>query len=181
MTLNYRKEIDGLRALAVIPVIFFHAGFEVFKKGFIGVDIFFVISGYLITTLIIKNLISNNFSIKFFFERRARRILPALYLVMIVTMPFAWILLSRDELSSYLKSLTATTFFLSNFLFIYAAHQLNVELETILTLHKDINVKSRTLSLLLSIKIKFLFIGSKTFSHKDLLSVKTKILYSSWL
>jgi peptidoglycan/LPS O-acetylase OafA/YrhL len=117
MTLNYRKEIDGLRALAVIPVIFFHAGFEVFKKGFIGVDIFFVISGYLITTLIIKNLINNNFSIKIFFERRARRILPALYLVMIITVPFAWILLSRDELSSYLKSLTATTFFLSNFFF----------------------------------------------------------------
>jgi peptidoglycan/LPS O-acetylase OafA/YrhL len=117
MTLDYRKEIDGLRALAIMPVIFFHADFEVFNKGFIGVDIFFVISGYLITTLIIKNLINKNFSIKIFFERRARRILPALYLVIIVTIPFSWILLSRDELSSYLKSLTATTFFLSNFFF----------------------------------------------------------------
>jgi peptidoglycan/LPS O-acetylase OafA/YrhL len=117
MTLDYRKEIDGLRALAIMPVIFFHAGFEVFNKGFVGVDIFFVISGYLITTLIIKNLINNNFSIKFFFERRARRILPALYLVMIATIPLSWILLSRDELSSYLKSLTAASFFLSNFFF----------------------------------------------------------------
>jgi peptidoglycan/LPS O-acetylase OafA/YrhL len=117
MSLVYRKEIDGLRAFAVIPVIFFHSGFEVFKKGFVGVDIFFVISGYLITSIIIKNLINKSFSIKFFFERRARRILPALYLVIITTIPFAWIFLSRDELTSYSKSLIATTIFLSNFFF----------------------------------------------------------------
>lgn len=117
MGISYRKEIDGLRAWAVILVIFFHADFEIFKKGFLGVDIFFVISGYLITTLIIKNLINKNFSIKFFFERRARRILPVLYLVMTVTIPFSWIFLSRDELGSYLKSLTATSIFLSNFFF----------------------------------------------------------------
>ena len=61
MSLVYRKEIDGLRAFAVIPVIFFHSGFEVFKKGFVGVDIFFVISGYLITSTIIKNLINKSF------------------------------------------------------------------------------------------------------------------------
>ena len=117
MSLNYRPEINGLRALAVIPVIFFHAGFDSFNKGFIGVDIFFVISGYLITTLILKDLINKNFSIKFFFERRARRILPALYFVMFITIPVAWILLGRNELSSYLKSLISTTFFLSNFFF----------------------------------------------------------------
>jgi peptidoglycan/LPS O-acetylase OafA/YrhL len=115
MSLNYRAEINGLRALAIIPVIFFHADFYIFKNGFVGVDIFFVISGYLITTIIIKDLINKNFSIKFFFERRARRILPALYFVMIITIPFAWILLNRNELSSYLISLTSTTFFLSNF------------------------------------------------------------------
>lgn len=117
ISLNYRPEINGLRALAVIPVILFHAGFVIFEKGFIGVDIFFVISGYLITTIIIKDLVKKNFSIKFFFERRARRILPALYFVMFISIPFAWILLSRNELSSYLKSLTAVTFFISNFFF----------------------------------------------------------------
>ena len=117
MSLNYRAEINGLRALAIIPVILFHADFEIFKKGFLGVDIFFVISGYLITTLILQDLINNNFSIKFFFERRARRILPALYFIVFITIPFAWILLSRNELGSYLKSLTATIFFLSNFFF----------------------------------------------------------------
>jgi peptidoglycan/LPS O-acetylase OafA/YrhL len=117
MSLKYRAEINGLRALAIIPVILFHADFEIFKKGYLGVDIFFVISGYLITTLILQDLINNNFSIKYFFERRARRILPALYFIMFITIPFAWILLSRNELGSYLKSLTAIIFFLSNFFF----------------------------------------------------------------
>ena len=65
MTFIYRKEINGLRALAVIPVILFHLDFEIFQKGYVGVDIFFVISGYLITTLIIKDLINKNFSIIF--------------------------------------------------------------------------------------------------------------------
>lgn len=65
MTFIYRKEINGLRALAVIPVIFFHLDFEIFQKGYLGVDIFFVISGYLITTSIIKDLINKNFSIIF--------------------------------------------------------------------------------------------------------------------
>ena len=77
MKINYRSEIDGLRALAVLPVIFFHAGFELFSGGYVGVDIFFVISGYLITTIILKELHNNTFSIKNFYERRARRILPA--------------------------------------------------------------------------------------------------------
>ena len=72
---DYKPQIDGLRALAVIPVIFFHAGFESFKGGFVGVDIFFVISGYLITKIIISDLNKNKFNIKEFYLRRARRIL----------------------------------------------------------------------------------------------------------
>ena len=79
MGLKYRSEIDGLRALAVIPVVFFHAGLDLFSGGFVGVDVFFVISGYLITTIILKELENNSFSIKYFYERRARRILPALF------------------------------------------------------------------------------------------------------
>ena len=91
MYIKYRPEIDGLRALAVIPVVFFHAGFHLFKGGFVGVDIFFVISGYLITTIIIEQIESNQFNILSFYERRARRILPALYLVMFVCILFSWI------------------------------------------------------------------------------------------
>ena len=78
--MKYRAEIDGLRALAVVPVILFHAGFELFSGGFVGVDAFFVISGYLITTILIEDIENKRFSIVNFHERRARRILPALYI-----------------------------------------------------------------------------------------------------
>lgn len=76
--LNYRPEIDGLRAVAVLPVILFHAGFSLFSGGYVGVDVFFVISGYLITSLLLSEFEQGTFSIYRFYERRARRILPAL-------------------------------------------------------------------------------------------------------
>ena len=79
--MTYRKEIDGLRALAVLPVVFFHAGFEIFSGGYIGVDAFLVISGYLITSIILNEQETGGFSLVSFYERRARRILPALFLV----------------------------------------------------------------------------------------------------
>jgi peptidoglycan/LPS O-acetylase OafA/YrhL len=79
--MKYRAEIDGLRALAVVPVILFHAGFELFSGGFVGVDVFFVISGYLITTILIEDIENQRFSLVNFYERRARRILPALFFV----------------------------------------------------------------------------------------------------
>jgi len=88
---GYRKEIDGLRALAVVPVILFHVGFEAFSGGFVGVDVFFVISGYLITSIILMQKAANTFSLLDFYERRARRILPALFLVMAVCIPVAWL------------------------------------------------------------------------------------------
>ena len=99
MIINYRPEIDGLRAIAVIVVILYHAqitlfGHNFFKGGFIGVDIFFVISGYLITSIILKELVTTgSFSFKHFYERRIRRILPALLFVMLASLPFAWIYL----------------------------------------------------------------------------------------
>ena len=79
--MNYRPEIDGLRAIAVLPVVLFHAGVGLFGGGFVGVDIFFVISGYLITTIILHDLKQDKFRISKFYERRARRILPALFFV----------------------------------------------------------------------------------------------------
>ena len=72
--MKYRREIDGLRAFAVLPVILFHAGFKVYEGGFVGVDVFFVISGYLITTIILSDRNKGEFSIVTFYERRARRI-----------------------------------------------------------------------------------------------------------
>ena len=115
--MQYRREIDGLRALAVMPVLFFHAGFQNFSGGYIGVDIFFVISGYLITSIIINDLHLGTFSILTFYERRARRILPALFLVMLASLPFAWLWLSPTGLQDFSKSVVAVSLFLSNILF----------------------------------------------------------------
>lgn len=116
-TLKYRREIDGLRAIAVLPVLLFHAGMEAFRGGFVGVDVFFVISGYLITGIIIGEIGSEQgFSIARFYERRARRILPALYLVLIPSTIAAWLLLVPDQLENYGQSLFATTLFSNNLL-----------------------------------------------------------------
>jgi peptidoglycan/LPS O-acetylase OafA/YrhL len=114
--MTYRKEIDGLRALAIIPVILFHAGFETFSGGFIGVDVFFVISGYLITSIILHDQNRDRFSLIRFYERRARRILPALFLVMAVTFIPAYRWMLPDELKNFGQSLLATTLFSNNIL-----------------------------------------------------------------
>jgi peptidoglycan/LPS O-acetylase OafA/YrhL len=114
--MNYRREIDGLRALAVIPVILFHAGFKTFSGGFIGVDVFFVISGYLITSIILQEQHRENFSLLRFYERRARRILPALFLVMAAACIFAYSWMLPDELKNFGQSVLATTLFSNNIL-----------------------------------------------------------------
>jgi len=116
--MHYRREIDGLRALAVVPVILFHAGFGFVRGGFVGVDVFFVISGYLITGIILADLASGRFSIARFYERRARRILPALFLVMAASLPFAWWWLLPSDLKEFAQSLIAIPLFVSNILFL---------------------------------------------------------------
>lgn len=115
--MKYRPEIDGLRAIAVLPVVLFHAGFELFSGGFVGVDVFFVISGYLITTILIEDLENKRFSIVDFYERRARRILPALFFVMLVCIPFAWVWLQPRQMNDFLRSIVAVSLFASNMLF----------------------------------------------------------------
>ena len=115
--MKYRPEIDGLRALAVVPVILFHAGFELFSGGFVGVDVFFVISGYLITTIIIEDIENKCFSIVNFYERRARRILPALLFVMLACIPFAWIWMLPSQMKDFSASIFSVSVFLSNLYF----------------------------------------------------------------
>jgi peptidoglycan/LPS O-acetylase OafA/YrhL len=117
--MRYRPEIDGLRAISVIPVILFHAGFGIFSGGYVGVDIFFVISGYLITTLIVTDLSAGKFSLLNFYERRARRILPALIFVVALCIPFAWMWLLPINMQDFSQSLIATSLFSSNILFWY--------------------------------------------------------------
>ena len=126
MKIKYRPEIDGLRAIAVGAVILYHAqinisGYNIFKGGFIGVDVFFVISGYLISSIILKELISNgSFSFKHFYERRVRRILPALLFLMLVSLPFAWLFLLPNSLIDFSKSILYSLIFSSNFYFHYS-------------------------------------------------------------
>ncbi|WP_375575973.1 acyltransferase family protein [Paracidovorax oryzae] len=113
--MEYRKEIDGLRALAVLPVILFHAGFAAFSGGFVGVDIFFVISGYLITTIIVEEMDKGKFSLPSFYERRIRRILPALFFMMLCILPFAWLWMLPHELKTFSESLVAVPLFFPMF------------------------------------------------------------------
>ena len=115
--MRYRPEIDGLRAAAVIPVIMFHAGFKFLSGGFVGVDVFFVISGYLIASIILSELDEGKFSLVGFYERRARRILPALFVVIAFCVPFAWIWLLPNEMKEFSQSLVAVAVFISNILF----------------------------------------------------------------
>ena len=133
MKINYRPEIDGLRAIAVGAVILYHAqitilGYQPFKGGFIGVDIFFVISGYLITSIILKELIiTGSFSFKYFYERRVRRILPVLLFVMLVSLPFAWMYLLPTSFVEFSKSILYSLGFSSNFYFHYSGQQYGAE------------------------------------------------------
>lgn len=115
--MKYRPEIDGLRAIAVMPVVLFHAGFTTFSGGFVGVDVFFVISGYLITTIILSEMAQGSFSLINFYERRARRILPAVFLVMLISLLFAWLFLMPSDMKLFCKSLVAVSSFSSNILF----------------------------------------------------------------
>ena len=128
MKISYRPDIDGLRALSVIAVIFYHASFEFnnhnfFEGGFLGVDIFFVISGYLITSLIVKEFkTTNKFSFLNFYNRRARRILPMLLFIIILFIPLAWFYLLPNSLIDFSNSIFFSTFFTSNILFNISGH-----------------------------------------------------------
>lgn len=117
MTFKYRADIDGLRAVAVVPVVLFHLGVPILQGGFVGVDVFFVISGFLITTIINEELDHRTFSLAKFYERRIRRILPALFVMMIAVALAGWVVLLPAEFKNFGQSLTATALFSSNLLF----------------------------------------------------------------
>lgn len=116
--MKYRAEIDGLRAVAIIPVIFYHAGFNFFNGGYVGVDVFFVISGYLITNVIIVEKSEDRFSLLNFYERRVRRILPALFFITLTCIPFAWLWLMPVDMKNFSQSVAAVATFSSNLLFL---------------------------------------------------------------
>ena len=117
MSKDYRSEIDGLRSLAVLGVLLYHAeitlySYTIFPGGFLGVDLFFVISGYLITLLIIKEYqINHKFSFKNFYTRRAKRLLPALLVVIFVSSIFSYFYLLPIHFEDFIKSVLSSIFF----------------------------------------------------------------------
>lgn len=115
--MQYRREVDGLRAIAVISVILYHAGFSTFGGGFIGVDVFLVISGYLITSIITEQLRNGTFNLLDFYERRLRRIAPALSLVIFCSIIVSYATLLPHEMRSFSQSVTATALAVSNMYF----------------------------------------------------------------
>ncbi len=114
--MQFRKDINGLRAIAVLPVIFFHVGLNGFDGGFLGVDVFFVISGFLITSNIIKSQANGEFSLLGFYDKRARRILPPLILTLLITLIFSFVFMLPYDLKNFGQSLVATSFGANNIL-----------------------------------------------------------------
>ena len=112
--ISFRKDINVLRAIAVISVIFYHAQIFNFTGGWLGVDIFFVISGYLISNIIFSDLSLNKFSLSQFYQRRIKRIFPALYVMLAVTFPVSYLLLTPKGMFEYLNTMKYSIFFLSN-------------------------------------------------------------------
>ena len=109
-----RKDIDVLRALAVLPVIIFHFQKELFPLGYLGVDIFFVISGFLITKIILKDLDNNSFSFFDFYSRRVKRILPAFLFVIIISLFFAISIFLINDLKTFSQSVISSLLFVPN-------------------------------------------------------------------
>ena len=115
-TAEYRPEIDGLRAIAVLLVVANHAKYTFFSGGHVGVDVFFVISGFLITRIIVTHVHEGSFSLADFFLRRVRRILPALLFVLLVSLPIAFWLMLPSEVVDHSRATIGSVFFVSNFI-----------------------------------------------------------------
>ena len=119
MSPKYRPDIDGLRAIAVLSVILFHMDIAVFSGGYVGVDVFFVISGYLITTIIYREVDTGSFKFSTFYERRFRRILPALLVVVSVSLILGSIMLMPKSFIELGNTSAATALFASNIVFYF--------------------------------------------------------------
>ena len=132
---RYRPDIDGLRAMAVVPVLLYHAGVAPFTGGYVGVDIFFVISGYLITSVILEDLRTGRFSILTFYARRIRRIFPALFALLFVCFCVGAVLLMPADFRRLGASIAAMTLFASNLLFAHQAGYFDTGADTNPLLH----------------------------------------------
>ena len=123
--MKYRSEIDGLRSIAILPVILYHLAPDLIPYGYLGVDIFFVISGFLISGIISNKIKSNSFSLLEFYERRVKRIAPLYFLIIIISVPLAYLILYPHQLTDFSQSIVASLSFLSNFFFYYEIDYFN--------------------------------------------------------
>jgi len=133
--MKHRDDVDGLRAFAIIPVLLFHAGFEQFSGGFIGVDVFFVISGFLISRIVFDDIAAGNFSLAGFYERRIRRIFPALFVTLAATTAAVSIIYLPRDLADYGGSLISAALSVSNFFFLSTVSYFDADAATKPLLH----------------------------------------------
>ncbi|MEM6982244.1 MAG: acyltransferase, partial [Pseudomonadota bacterium] len=133
--MKYRAEIDGLRALAILPVLFHHSGLHLLPGGFAGVDVFFVISGYLITTILLKEMSEGKFSLSSFYERRARRILPAMAFMIVVSSFLSFFFLDPASMKMLGYSIVAVSTFMANIFFFLKLDYFNPSAELNPMLH----------------------------------------------
>lgn len=132
---QYRPHIDGLRTVAIVPVVLFHLDIALFGGGFVGVDVFFVISGFLITSLIVEEIATDRFSLWNFYKRRALRILPAFLVVILAVLAASWLLLFPDETRGLGRSAVAAALFVANIHFWRRSGYFDPELESAPLLH----------------------------------------------
>ncbi len=179
--MEYRREIDGLRAVAVLPVIFFHAGFNFFSGGYVGVDVFFVISGYLITSLIFIEWQKGQFSFARFYERRARRILPALFIVMLASIPLSLLLMTPVQLVDFSESIVSTLFFFSNFHFFIEEGYFAVASESKPLLHTwSLSIEEQFYIFFPSAFLLMLSFSRKLTVHAIVLVILLSMAFAQW-
>ena len=178
---RYRPEIDGLRAIAILPVIFYHAGLQIFSGGYVGVDIFFVISGYLISSIILSEIETGKFSLINFYQRRARRILPALFCVILISTPFAWFILLPADLELFGNSAFSALTFWSNYIFYFEIDYFETSSKLKPLLHTwSLSIEEQFYIIYPILLIFFFKFGKKTFIIFLIISAITSLTLAQW-
>ena len=178
---KYRPEIDGLRAIAILPVIFYHAGLQIFSGGYVGVDIFFVISGYLISSIILSEIETGKFSLINFYQRRARRILPALFCVILISTPFAWFILLPADLELFGNSAFSALTFWSNYIFYFEIDYFETSSKLKPLLHTwSLSIEEQFYIIYPILLIFFFKFGKKTFIIFLIISAITSLTLAQW-
>ena len=178
---KYRPEIDGLRAIAILPVIFYHAGLQIFSGGYVGVDIFFVISGYLISSIILSEIETGKFSLINFYQRRARRILPALFCVILISTPFAWFILLPADLELFGNSAFSALTFWSNYIFYFEIDYFETSSKLKPLLHTwSLSIEEQFYIIYPILLIFFFKFGKKTFIIFLIISAIISLALAQW-